>query len=174
MPQLLNPKSILPTLDIPLVEGGQFVLADANPDYFQIIVVYRGVHCPKCKAQLKEIDAKVADIRADGMDIVAISMDNEERAKKAVKEWELENLPVGYDLSLLTAKELGLFLSDSISDKEPKIFSEPAIFVVRPDGALYAEFVQNTPFGRPALDEVISGMKFAAENNYPTRGTSVA
>jgi len=174
MPQLLNPKSKLPNLDVPLVEGGQFNLADAKPDYFQFVVIYRGVHCPKCKQQLQEIDSKVADIRADGMDVVAISMDNEERAKKAVKEWELENLSIGYDLSLLTAKELGLFLSDSISDKEPKIFAEPAFFVVNPDGTLYAEFVQNTPFGRPALDEIMSGMKFAAENDYPTRGTSVA
>lgn len=174
MPQLLNPKSQLPTLDVPLVGGDRFVLADSNPDYFQLVVIYRGVHCPKCKKQLQEIDAKVADIRADGMDVVAISMDDEERAKKAVKEWDIENLPIGYDLSLLTAKELGLFLSDSISDKEPKIFSEPALFVVKPDGALYAEYVQNTPFGRPDLEDLLSGMKFAAENKYPTRGTSVA
>jgi len=174
MPQLLNPKSRLPTLDVPLVEGGRFVLADSKPEYFQIVVIYRGVHCPKCKKQLQEIDAKVADIRADGMDVVAISMDDEARAKKAVKEWKIENLPIGYDLSLLSAKELGLFLSDSISDSEPKIFAEPGLFVVKPDGSLYAEYIQNTPFGRPDLDELLSGMKYAAENNYPTRGTSVA
>jgi peroxiredoxin len=168
------PKSKVPTIELPLVSGGTFNMAEASPENFQIIVAYRGLHCPKCKAQLKAIEPLVADIRADGHDIVAISMDTEERAQQAKTDWELEDLPIAHSLELLDAKSLGLFISDSISDKEPKIFSEPGVFVVRPDGTLYAEIVQNTPFGRPDMEEIVEGLNFVVKNDYPTRGTSVA
>jgi peroxiredoxin len=163
----------MPELDFPLTEGGSFVLADTLAENFQIIVVYRGLHCPKCEKQLRAIDALMPDLRADGMELIAVSMDNEERAKKTKEDWEIENISIGYDLSLLTAKAMGLFISDSISDKEPKLFTEPGIFVVRPDGSLYAEIIQNTPFGRPDMEDLLAGLNYAVENDYPTRGTSI-
>lgn len=174
MPQLMTPKSKVPNFDVPLVDGGSFNMAEASPENFQIIVVYRGLHCPKCKAQLQEIEPLVADIRADGHDIVALSMDSEDRARKARDAWHLSDLPIAHSLELLDAKSLGLFISDAISDKEPSRFSEPGLFVVRPDGSLYAEFIQNTPFGRPNMSDVLTGLNFAVEQDYPTRGTSVA
>ena len=173
MTNLLNPKSRIPSISVPLVGGGNFAMAEASPENFQIIVAYRGVHCPKCKKQLQEIEPMVADIRADGHDIVAISMDSEERAKRAVDEWELSELPVGYGLELMDAKSMGLFISDAISDKEPALFSEPGVFVVSADGTLYAQIVQNTPFGRPDMADLLAGLNFAVKNDYPVRGTSV-
>ncbi|RKQ70833.1 peroxiredoxin [Litorimonas taeanensis] len=173
MPQLIMPKSKLPEIDFPLTEGGRFNVRDSLPEKFLILVVYRGYHCPKCKKQLQEINDLMPDIQADGLDLVAVSMDGEERAKKAKDEWALENVSVGYDLSLLEAKALGLFISDAISDKEPKFFSEPGIFVINTDGTLYAEIIQNTPFGRPDIKGLVAGLNFAKENDYPERGTSV-
>lgn len=79
-----------------------------------------------------------------------------------------------YGLELMDAKSLGLFISDSISDKEPHIFSEPGVFVVRPDGTLYAEYIQNTSFGRPDMEDILGGLNFVVKNDYPTRGASVA
>ncbi|MGB6230517.1 MAG: redoxin domain-containing protein [Litorimonas sp.] len=174
MPTLITPKSRIPQFEVSLLGGATFSSEDLTPEHFQIIVVYRGVHCPKCRAQLKAIDPMVADIRADGHDIVALSMDSEDRAKRAETEWELEELPIGYGLSLNDAKELGLFISDAISDAEPAHFSEPAIFVLYNDGSLYAEIVQNTPFGRPDMDDLVKGLNYAVKNDYPVRGTSVA
>jgi len=173
MTNLLTPKSQLPAFELPLLSGGTFSVEEASPEHFQIIVSYRGLHCPKCKAQLKAIDPMVADIRADGHDIVAMSMDSEERAQKAKDDWGIEELPIAHSLELMDAKSLGLFISDAISDKEPKIFSEPGIFVVHSDGTLYAQIVQNTPFGRPDMQDLIDGLNFAVKNDYPTRGTSV-
>ncbi|MGJ8559312.1 MAG: peroxiredoxin-like family protein [Litorimonas sp.] len=174
MPTLMTPKSRIPTIEVPLVSGGLFNMAEASPENFQIIVAYRGLHCPKCKAQLQAIEPLVADIRADGHDIVAVSMDSEERAQQAKEDWGLNDLPVAHSLELLDAKSLGLFISDSISDKEPHIFSEPGVFVVRPDGTLYAEVIQNTPFGRPDMEDLVNGLNYVVKNDYPTRGTSVA
>lgn len=173
MTTLLIPKSKVPNIEVPLIDGGAFNMAEASPENFQIIVAYRGLHCPKCKAQLQAIDPMVADIRADGHDIVAISMDSEERAQKAKKDWKIEELPIGHSLELLDAKSLGLFISDSISDAEPHLFSEPGIFVVKADGTLYAQIIQNTPFGRPDMEDLMNGLNYAVKKDYPTRGTSV-
>ena len=174
MPNLLDPRTRLPSVDVALVSGGNFTVAEASPDNFQILVFYRGVHCPKCKKQLQALEPMVSDIRAEGHDIVAISMDSEDRARRAVTEWGLSELPVGYGLGLSTAKALGLFISDAISDAEPEHFSEPGVFVVHADGTLYAQIISNTPFGRPDMDDLVKGLNYAVENDYPARGTSVA
>ena len=172
MTQTLTPQSQVPDITLPLVGGGEFDLANAKADNFHILVVYRGVHCPKCKAQLKEIEADFMDLAIDGFNVVAISMDSEERAQRAKDEWEIENLPIAYGLDISTAKAFGLFISDAISDKEPHHFAEPGIFVVRPDGSLYAQYIQNSPFGRVPMKEITGGLKYVVEHDYPVRGTS--
>ena len=175
MTNILNPQSKVPALNVPLIGGGEFTMAEASPENFQIIVFYRGLHCPKCQAQLKDIDGKMEDLKSRGYDVIAISMDSEEKAQKTKKEWNIDNLPLGYGLPLMTAKAYGLFISDGRPDsKEPKIFSEPGLFVVKPDGTLYAEYLQNTPFGRPPISDIADGLDFVVKNDYPIRGTSVA
>jgi peroxiredoxin len=174
MPNLITPRSRIPNIEVPLVEGGTFNMSEASPENFQIIIAYRGYHCPKCKLQLEALAPMVADLRADGHDVVAVSMDSEERAKKVKDEWDVDDLPIAHSLELLDAKSLGLFISNAISENEPQIFSEPGIFVVRPDGTLYAEIIQNTPFGRPDLADLVDGLNYAVKNDYPERGTSVA
>lgn len=173
MVRTIDPKSRLPDINLPLARGGEFSLLNANPESFTLLVVYRGYHCPKCKNQLQELEGKLSDIQAKGIDVIAVSMDSKERVEKTLTDWELNSLPIAYDLPLMTAKSLGLFISDSISDAEPDYFCEPGLFVIKPDGSLYAQIIQNTPFGRPNLDELISGLNYVVENDYPVRGTSV-
>lgn len=175
MPLLPTPKSRAPELDVPLVGGGNFNLHDQKPDAFTILVFYRGLHCPKCQDQLKDIDAQFSGLSDQGLNVIAVTMDDAARAEKAKADWGLKHLPIAYSLSILTAKEYGLFLSDARKGSdEPNIFAEPAIFVIKPDGAIYAEYVQNTPFGRPPIADIAAGLKFVVESGYPTRGTSVA
>lgn len=174
MTNLMTPKSRIPDVDVPLIDGGTYQMAEASPENFQITIVYRGVHCPKCRQQLQAADEMVADIRADGHDIVAVSMDTEEKAKRARDDWGIKELPIAHSLELLDAKSLGLFISSAISDAEPHLFAEPAVFVTRSDGSLYAEIVQNTPFGRPDIADLVKGLNYAVKNDYPARGTSVA
>lgn len=176
MPNLINPKSRFPDLVVPVIGGDDFNLhVDFPREKFTVIVAYRGLHCPKCRDQLQAIEPLAADLAEQGYRLIAISMDPEEKAAAAVEEWGLKDLAVGYDMGLLKARSLGLFISDQREgSKEPKIFSEPGLFVVKPDGTLYAEYIQNTPFGRPPLGDIISGLEFVLENDYPVRGTSTA
>lgn len=98
-------------------------------------------------------------------------MDTEKRAKKAGEEWNIPNLPVAYNLSQEQAKSYGLYLSKAISDKEPEVFSEPGMFLIKPDGTLYFSSVQNAPFTRPAMSDLINAIDFIKKEDYPARGT---
>lgn len=165
------PSRPAPALDLPLVGGGRFTLAEVTPDQFTLIVAYRGVHCPQCKKQLGEFDRRLGELRDVGVDeVVAVSGDDRERAERTVRDWELDNLPVAYGMEETTMRAWGLYLSTGITDSEPALFGEPGLFLVRPDGTLYSAHVQSTPFARPHLDNLLTALAFIREKDYPARG----
>lgn len=61
----------------------------------------------------------------------------------------------------------------SIGFEEPALFSEPGLFMVGPDRALYYGAVQKMPFVRPHFSELLGALDFAIEKNYPARGEYV-
>ena len=46
-----------PALTIPTLSGDTFTLSEQNLENYTIVVFYRGLHCPICINQLKEIEA---------------------------------------------------------------------------------------------------------------------
>ncbi|TCD15058.1 peroxiredoxin-like family protein [Oricola cellulosilytica] len=161
-----------PALQFDRIEGEKFDLRDSHPENFTVIAFYRGVHCPICKKQLEALNGKIGDFREKGIDIVAVSMDSVDRAERQKSEWDIPNLNIGYGLPIESARDYGLFISAKAKDAEPERFSEPGIAVIKPDGTLYALYIQNTPFGRISFDELMSGLEFITKNDYPIRGTS--
>lgn len=164
------PGARVPELDIPLVGGGRFDVRSRRPDTFTVIVAYRGLHCPICSKQLKELVRMLPEFSKRGCEPVAVSMDTRERAEQTVEEWGLGDLPVGYDLSEPVARAWGLFLSRSIKEEEPALFSEPGLFLVRPDATLYAASVQSMPFARPPLQDLLGAIDLIQQKDYPPRG----
>ena len=76
-------------------------------------------------------------------------------------------------LSEETAREWGLYISDKREGSdEPDRFSEPGLFLIRPDGTLYMAQVQSAPFTRPSIDQLLEGVKVITEKDYPPRGTA--
>ena len=165
------PRQPAPALDLPLVSGGRFDLAAATPDQFTLVVAYRGVHCPQCKKQLSELDSRLGGLRDVGVDeVVAVSGNDQQRAERAFREWELTDLPVAYGMEEATMRAWGLYVSKGLTDSEPALFGEPGLFLVGPDGSLYSAHVQSTPFARPRLDELLKALEFVREKDYPARG----
>ena len=168
---MLLPNRTLPALSVPLLGGGTWTLADQTPGTFTIVVFYRGKHCPICKTYLKEIEGHLDQAEAQGIEIVAISMDSEDRAAATVEETSANRLKIGYNLPEHAARDWELYISSARADtQEPTLFSEPGLFVVRPDGTLFFAQVQSAPFTRPDFAKLLSGLKFVVENNYPARG----
>jgi peroxiredoxin len=167
----MKPNTQVPDLHLPLINDTEWTLKSQRPDAFTLLVFYRGLHCPVCKKQLQEVAEHLDKLVERGVYVTAISMDTEKRAKKAGEEWNIPNLPVAYNLSQEQAKSYGLYLSKAISDKEPDVFSEPGMFLIKPDGSLYFSSVQNAPFTRPAMSDLIKAIDFIKKEDYPARGT---
>lgn len=171
----LLPRQLVPPLAVDLVGGGRFDIAAERPDNFSMIVFYRGLHCPICRTQLRDLDSKLGEFAGRGTSVVAISADTRERAEQTKADWGLSGLRLGYGLSLATARTWGLFVSTSRGKtstgfEEPAQFSEPGLFLVRPDGTLYFASVQTMPFARPHFQDILGAIDFVVKNNYPARG----
>lgn len=170
MPSLL-PEQPAPTLDLPLVRDGRWVLGEQQVDRFTLLVFYRGLHCPQCRKQLRELSNKLGEFARVGVtSVVAISGDDEQRATSTVQEWELGDLPVAYGLTVEQMRSWDLYVSKGVKDPEPELFNEPALYLVRRDNTLYSAHVQSTPFARPHLDNLIHALEFINDRDYPARG----
>ena len=171
----LTPRQPVPALDLPLAGGGRFKLNETKPANFTLVVFYRGLHCPICGRYLADLQGKLDAFAERGVEVVAISSDNAERAEEAKAAWKLDRLPLAYGLSLDAARGWGLYISTSKGKTstgvvEPAQFSEPGLFLVRPDGTLYFGTVQTMPFARPNFQEILGALDFVIKNDYPARG----
>lgn len=167
----LMPNQKVPELSLYTTGGGLFELSKASPRSFTLLVFYRGLHCPICKDYLRDLDKRLSDFFEKGVSAVAVSCDPEDRAAQSAKDWGLsERLPLAYGLSIDQGRQWGLYVSKTIKDTELPIFVEPGLFLVRPDGTLYASSVQTMPFARPHFDDVLMAISYVTKNNYPARG----
>ena len=171
----LTPRQPVPALTIPLVGGGRYVLGATPAPTFDLVVFYRGLHCPICAKYLMELDRLMPEFEKRGVGVVAVSSDSAERAQAMADKIKAAHLRVGYDLSLPSARQWGLYISasrgqTSIGIEEPELFSEPGVFIVRPDGTLYYGSTQTMPFARPQFQDLLGAIDFAVAKDYPARG----
>ena len=172
---MLIPRQAVPSLAVEMVAHGTFDLAVDAPDRFTMIVFYRGLHCPVCAKYLVELERLAGDFQDRSVRILALSSDNKERAEAMAHKIKASRLPIGYGLSLSDAREWGLFISasrgkTSIGIEEPPLFSEPGVFLIKPDSTLYYGSVQTMPFARPNFADLLGAIDFAIANDYPARG----
>jgi len=167
---MIKPKTVVPDLKLDLINDTQWSLNSQRSDTFTMVVFYRGLHCPVCKKYLETLATKLDDFSQRGVHVIAISCDSEEKAKKTGKEWAIPLLPVGFELSVAKAQEWGLYISQGIKESEPDEFSEPALFLVRPDSTLYAASIQSMPFARPDMDAILKAIDFIIKEDYQARG----
>ena len=174
----LVPRQPVPPLTVPLAGGGKFDLAAETPEKFTLVVFYRGLHCPQCRKQLTDLEAKLPEFEKRGVSVVAVSPDDKARAERTKPEWGLKNLRIGYGLTMSAARAWGLWISasrgkTSAGIEETALFNEPGLFLVKPDGTLYCASVQTMPFARPHLADLLGAIDFVTEKNYPPRGDVV-
>jgi peroxiredoxin len=174
----LIPRQPVPALAVALAGGGKFDFDTETPKNFIMVVFYRGLHCPQCRRQLTDLEAKLPEFEKRGVSVVAISADDAERATRTKSEWNLPRLRIGYGLDLRTARGFGLWISTgrgktSAGLEEPALFNEPGLFLIKPDRTLYCASVQTMPFSRPHLSDLLAALDFIAERNYPARGEVV-
>jgi peroxiredoxin len=164
------PTQAAPDLTVPLLSGGAYRLADQRPRLFTMIVFFRGLHCPVCRAQLSELERRLAELEQRGIEVIAVSGETRERTTQLAQEWRLEHLPLAYGLTEDQMRAWGLFVSHGIKDGEPALFNEPGLFLISPDHTVYYESILSMPVGRPRVDDLLSGIDYWVSVGYPARG----
>ena len=172
---MLMPRQPVPALQVPTLTHGPYDLARDQPTRLSLVVFYRGLHCPICLKYLLELGRLLPEFTARGVDVIALSSDTAERAQAMADKLKAPDLRMGHSLPLPVARAWGLYVSTSrgttsIGIEEPALFSEPGVFLVRPDGSLYYGAVQTMPFARPHFDELLAAIDFAVAKDYPARG----
>jgi peroxiredoxin len=124
---ILYPRRPVPALEVETLSGSTWRLADQKPDNFILVVFYRGLHCPICAGYLRDLDAKIEALRERGVTAVAISSDGRERGEESKRKWRIDNLEIGYGLSLHKARKWGLYISQGIGKTSAGV-AEPALF----------------------------------------------
>jgi len=175
---MLVPRSVVPDLKVPSLVYGVFDLHRESPQNFSLIVFFRGLHCPLCVKYLRELGQLLPELAKRGVSVIAISSDEQDRAKEMAAKVDVADLRFGYALPLSVAKKWGLYISEgigktSIGVEEPKLFPEPGVFLVKPDQTLYYGAVQTMPFARPSFSDLITAIDFSISRNYPARGEYV-
>ncbi len=171
----LMPNKPVPALELNLVGGEKVSLAAEKPQHFTMVVFYRGLHCPICRRYLSELEGLLPEFEKRGVSVFAVSSDAQERAEQTKSGWGLANLRIAYGVSIDEARKWGLYVSRSKGSSstgvvEPDLFSEPGLFLVRPDGALYWGTTSTMPFGRPHFNEILQSLDFVISKDYPARG----
>lgn len=166
------PGTLAPSLEIETLDHGRFDLASDAPENGTVLVFYRGLHCPICMRQLKEIDGLLDDFAALKTRVIAISSDGADRTAQTKAKSGALSLILGHSMSLEAARsDWGLYLSAGRPETaEPPFFHEPGLFWVRGDDSLYFASVQTMPFVRAGTASLLAGIKYVTENNYPVRG----
>src|SRR5258706_9626801 len=138
------PGDTMPAIDARLAGGGRWALAQEKPEKLSLLAFYRGIFCPICANWVADLDRLVPEFQKRGTSVIALSCDPKEGAEKAVKDWRLKNLRIGYKLDVEDARRAGLYISEGrglnqgSGVKEPMLFAEAALLLVLPEGELYA------------------------------------
>ncbi|NNK17472.1 MAG: AhpC/TSA family protein [Sulfitobacter sp.] len=167
--------SMFPKQDVGVLGGDTLTLGVPKGGHdWQMVVVYRGLHCPLCKKYLAQLDEMVETFNGLGVDVVAVSGDPHAKAQAMVEEKEL-GLTVAFGLSIDQMRALGLYISEPRSAQETdRPFPEPGVFVINSEGTIQILDISNAPFARPDLESLANGIKFIRANDYPVRGTHQA
>lgn len=162
-----------PNVTVSKLGGGEIDLSKpADSHDWQIVVVYRGKHCPICTSYLKTLNELLPQFNALGVNVVAVSADSAEKAELQINEIK-PDFEVGYDLTIDQMQTLGLYISNPRSLEETnRPFSEPGFFVINNEGNIQIIDISNAPFARPELNSMLMGLTFIRNpsNNYPIRG----
>ena len=173
------PGDTMPAIDARLANGGRWALANEKPNKLALLAFYRGIFCPVCRVWLGDLDRLLPEFYKRGVSVIALSCDKKDAAERAVKEWGLQRLRVGFNLAPDDARQAGLYISEGrgvnpvSNEKEPMLFTEPAVLLVRPEGEMYAAWIQSTPYARPHLSDVLAATdKFVQANLPDPRGSA--
>ena len=169
---MLVPSRPVPALNVETLDGAGFDLSRDKGANGTLVIFYRGLHCPICIRQMTELEGHLDAFAEAGVEVIMISGDDEAKARETVAKAGTAKLRVGYGMDLKAARDdWGLLISKAREGTaEAPFFFEPGHFYIAEDGTLYYGWQQTAPFSRPKPEDILRGITFRIEKQYPPRG----
>ncbi len=166
--------SIFPDLLAKSLDGEEVNISKPKGDAdWQLVVVYRGKHCPMCTKYLNKLENYIQPLSDIGIDTAVVSADSKDQLTEHLNKLEV-SFSLYYGLTIQQMQNLGLYISHPRSEKETDHpFAEPGLFVINSQGQVQVIDISNNPFVRPELETLVNGLTWIRnpDNNYPIRGT---
>ncbi|WOD07291.1 redoxin domain-containing protein [Marinomonas sp. GJ51-6] len=125
------------------VDSGEKIEIGKASGKWQLVIVYRGKHCARCKKYLNTLEQMQTAWHDAGFSIMTVSADSREKAQADIAEFGW-TFPVACKLSEDEMRKLGLYISEPLSPNEADgLFAEPAVFCLRPDGTVQIVAISN-------------------------------
>lgn len=143
-----------PALTLPKVGGGTLSLPGDLDGKWGVVLIYRGSWCPYCNAQLASFQKRLGDLHDLGAEVVALSVDPEDKADETVEAHGLA-FGVGHSADLSTvARATGGFANADAG------YLESTGFMLRPDGTILTSVYSSNAIGRLVPADVIGQLQY--------------
>lgn len=146
------------------VSGKNVKLSDLTENGFATLIFYRGSWCPKCNLQLAAFENDYEKFRELNSELIGISTDTSEGAKKTLEEAN-NSFPLlldptskvieSYDIKV-EKREL-IDIPAKMNNKNN--YAMPSIFIVDKEGILRYKYIGKSFRDRPANELLLSELK---------------
>ena len=143
-----------PDLSISIVGGGQVVLPRDVEGLYSVILFYRGAWCPYCKAQLAAFALARASLQSIGVEIVAVSVDDEAVSTALVDKMRL-NFTVGFGVK---ADEISAATGAYVA--EDAAYLQSTGFVLDRQGRILTAVYSSGAIGRLVPEDVAGFVRY--------------
>ena len=150
-----------PDLSISIVGGGQVVLPRDVEGLYSVILFYRGAWCPYCKAQLAAFARARASLQSIGVEIVAVSVDDEAVSTALVDRMRL-NFTVGFGVK---ADEISAATGAYVA--EDAAYLQSTGFVLDKQGRILTSVYSSGAIGRLVPEDVAGFVRYIESHDAP-------
>jgi len=143
-----------PDLSIRTVGGGEMTLPGDVEGFYSVILFYRGAWCPYCNAQLAAFARARASLQSIGVEVVALSVDDEAVSAALADKLRL-NFPIGFgakadEISAAT----GAFVTEGAT------YLQSTGFVLDKSGRILTAVYSSGAIGRLVPDDVVGFVQY--------------
>lgn len=155
---LLRPGDTFPELRLTVPGGTTVTVPEAFAGQFGVVLFYRGAWCPYCNAQLRAFQRASATLADAGVQVVALSVDDEAAAAGLIADHGL-TFPVGFGADARAVAGLtGAFVNPD------PVYLQSAGFVLDPAGKVVVSLYSSGAIGRLVPDDVAGLVRYVREH----------
>ena len=155
---LLHPGEPFPELTLTVPGGMTVKVPTVFAGQFGVVLFYRGAWCPYCNAQLRAFQRASAALAGVGIQVVALSVDDEATTADLIAKHGL-TFPVGFGADARAVADLtGAFVNPD------PVYLQSTGFVLDPSGKVVVSVYSSGAIGRLVPDDVVGLVRYVREH----------